>query len=172
MKRGVLISCLLIGFIAAPVAMANAQNLRFETDPSAPIDVRADHVDWYGVQRRAEFSGRTLFQQGPMQMSAQRMQLMMNETGSTERLTALEDVLLVSKNPEGQPVRQATADMALYQPKTEILLLRGNVQIVEAGERSGSLRGEMLQIDMKSGRAILQGGGQGGGKGRARIELR
>ena len=165
MKRRIIYLFILF-LIASPAA---AQNLRFATDPKAPVDIKAGLIDWYGDKRQADFSDKAIFSQGPMQMSAQNMQLILLADGAADSLYAQGAVELISKAENGRILRRALADNAIYRPADAQLVLTGAVEVRESGTRDGILRGHRLEIDMRSGRAALKGGGK---KGRARIELR
>lgn len=155
--------------LAIMLTPAVAQNLRFATDPKAPVDIKAGLIDWYGDKLRADFSDKAVFTQGPMQMRAQDMQLTLLADGAADSLYAQGAVELISKAEDGRVLRRALADKAIYRPADAQLVLTGAVEVRESGTRDGILRGHRLEIDMRSGRAALKGGGK---KGRARIELR
>lgn len=155
--------------LAVTTGAALAQGMKFATDSDAPVDITAGLVDWYGDERRADFSAQAVFAQGPLLMRAASMQLFLSADGAAESLTAHGAVEVVSKNQYGKIIRQARAANAVYHPVDEKLVLTGNVEVRESGERDGLLRGEKMTIDMRSGRAALQGDEK---KGRARIELR
>lgn len=144
------------------------KGLTFATDPTAPVDIAAGRVDWHADDGRAAFTQGASFQQGPMKMTAARMNLQMTADGTPETLTAIGDVVLISFAADGREMRRATAAKAVYRPQDESLAMNGQVTLDEKGERPGLLRGENLTIDMRSGRAELTGGK----KSRARIELR
>ncbi len=151
------------------ISPAAAQSLRFATDPKAPIDIKAGLIDWHGDKQKADFSETAVFSQGPMQMSAQTMQLQLLADGTADSLHAQGAVALISKDTNGRILRRAFAEKAIYRPADELLVLTGAVEVRESGTRDGILRGHRLDIDMRSGSAALKGGGK---KGRARIELR
>lgn len=155
-------------FMTTSLSAAMAQGLRFQTDPNAPVDIAAGQVDWFARDNRASFTDTARFQQGPLEMTAQNMQLRMRGDGTPDLLTATGNVVLVSYGEDGRELRRATAAQATYRPRAESLVLTGDVELRDMNDRETLLKGARLEIDMLSGRAALKGGK----KGRARIELR
>lgn len=165
MSRAILILSLLVFC----TSVANAQSLRFATDPKAPVDVKAGVIDWRGETRIADFSDGAEFVQGPLAMTAQTMRLTVLPNGAAGTLTARGQVEVVSSDAQGGVMRRAFAEQAVYQPAAETLILSGNVEVRETAKRQSVLTGAVLEIDVRSGRGQLTGGGD---KPRARIELR
>jgi lipopolysaccharide export system protein LptA len=57
------------------------------------------------------------------------------------------------------PDQDATGDRAVYEPKSQILVLSGDVQVVNA---AGTMRGPQLQINLATNTTTFSGGGGGG----------
>ena len=149
--------------LLSPIAAVAQQGLRFQTDPQAPLHMRADTMRWQQQQGLSDLRGKARVEQGPMQMTANTMQIRFAADGTAETLAARGDVVLV--NEDGQRATAAAADFDLQKDQ---LTLRGQVvmQARAAKGQTQKLTGETLSIDMVSGRARLRGG-----KTRARIEL-
>ena len=166
--RAVMVFALLQFCLAAPTL---AQGLRFATDSAAPIDIAAGLMVWQREKNVAELTGAARLEQGPLNLTAQRIVLRLGDDGTAETLTATGDVVLLSTGDDTAAPRRATAARADMDLKGEKLVLSGNVAVVEdaAGADEKRLSGGRLALDMVSGKARLTGGGD---KPRARIELR
>ena len=150
--------------LMTPLQAAQAQSgLRFQTDPNAPLNLKAEKMLWDQKAGRSDLSGRVRVRQGPMQVTAARMQVRFGADGAAESLTAQDNVVLI--NEDGQRAEATRMDFDL---RKDILLMRENVvmQAMTPKGQNQKLSGAALSIDMVSGQARLTGG-----KNRARIEL-
>ena len=170
------LSALLLLLFWFSVDTASAQSLRFVTDNAAPIELKAGDMVWQRETGHAVLSDAARFAQGPLSLSAARIDLSFAPDGTAQTMTAEGDVVLVSRDKTG--TRRAEAARAELDLTADKLVLLGNVSVTQMGSPSSDnnntadaagLMGGELTVDMVSGRAILRGGGD---KPRARIELR
>jgi len=131
-----------------PIAYA-AEEARFKTDPTAPIEINADRLDIYRHEARAIFLGNVVAIQGAMKMTSHKALLHANQAGDRlETIRAEGDVNLISENGS-----QATGDWAEHNVAAQKLILGG--QVVTLTENGSKLRGTQLSIDMITGKALL-----------------
>lgn len=156
------------GFSLASLLMAvglsttpgTAQNLRFQTDATAPVQLTAGQLVWQQDAQMAEASDKARLSQGGLVLSAARMVVHMDETGRASHLIASGQVRL------RDGAQRAEAGQAEYDLINEKLVLLDNVVVIDLPDdtKTGRLSGARLQLDMRTGKARLGGG-------RARIEL-
>ena len=163
MKRFFGLGLLLAALLTAVVISATpgvAQDLRFQTDATAPVQLAAGQLVWQQGAQRAEASDKARLSQGDLVLSAERMVVHMDETGRASRLIAIGQVRL------RDATQRAEAGQAEYDFINEKLVLRDNVVVLERSDdtKTRKLSGARLQLDMSTGKARLGGG-------RARIEL-
>jgi lipopolysaccharide transport protein LptA len=147
--------------------------VRFTTDASAPIDLEAGLMVWQRGADRARFSAGARIAQGPLTLSAARIDIVLADDGTAQSLAADGQVILRSTNDAGREMRRAEADNALMDLTANTLVLRGDVTVVQPAltkdAQDRRVSGGQLTLDLVSGQARLTGGGD---KPRARIELR
>ncbi len=168
MNRARLSLTLMLALLAAPGLFMTApvqaqEGLRFQTDPDAPLALQADKMQWQQKQGVADLTGSVAINQGPMQVTAETMQVMFAAGGAAQSMAARGNVLLVNK--DGQRARAEAADFDLEK---DIMVMRGSVAM-QGLTRKGKMQkltGETLSINMLTGKATLRGG-----KSRARIEI-
>ena len=147
--------------LGQPVA---AQNLRFQTDATAPIDLVADKLVWQQENGRADLTGAARISQGAVTLYANYMQITLAADGTAQSLKALGDVVM------SDGTQTARAMQADYDVQQDVMLLSGQVVVSQAAtnnQKAGTLSGATLRLNMADGRAQLSGGS----KSRARIQL-
>jgi lipopolysaccharide transport protein LptA len=157
----------------SPSAPSAPSAVRFTTDASAPIDLEAGLMVWQRGADRARFSAGARIAQGPLTLSAARIDIVLADDGTAQSLAADGQVILRSTNDAGRETRRAEADNALMDLTANTLVLRGDVTVVQPAltkdAQDRRVSGGQLTLDLVSGQARLTGGGD---KPRARIELR
>jgi len=134
--------------LLSPIAYA-AEEARFKTDPTAPIEINADRLDIYRHEARAIFLGNVVAIQGAMKMTSHKALLHANQAGDRLKTIRAEgDVNLISENGS-----QATGDWAEHNVEAQELILGG--QMVTLTENGSRLRGTQLFVDMQTGKARL-----------------
>jgi lipopolysaccharide export system protein LptA len=132
------------------------------SDRSQPMDVEADRTDaGLGDDSDATLSGNVKITQGSMQVDADRAvihrrggeisQVVLN--GAPARLQQVSD--------NGEPMN-ARASQIVYTLSSDVVVLTGGVVIEQP---RGTLRGETVKYDLKTGR--IDGGGDG-----SRVKMR
>lgn len=149
--------------------MAQAQSLRFATDNQAPLMLEAGEMIWQRQAAQAQLRDKARLHQGPLDLSADRLEIKFAADGTAQLIRAEGQVALYSRGDNESAPRRATADRAVVNLAEETILLNGNVVMHAEGDDTAQLSGGQLALDMVSGRARLSGSAD---KPRARIELR
>lgn len=149
MTRAFLLFIMTLCLIGLPSIAYVAQEARFETDPTAPIEINADRLDVYRNESQAIFLGNVVAIQGAMKMTSHKALLLANQAGDRLKTIRAEgDVYLISENGS-----QATGDWAEHNVAAKELILGG--QVVTLTENGNKLRGTQLFVDMITGKARL-----------------
>ena len=148
---------------------AQAQSLRFATDNQAPLMLEAGEMIWQRQAAQAQLRDKARLNQGPLDLSANRLEIKFAADGSAQFIRAEGQVALYSRGDNESTPRRATADSAVVNLAEETILLNGNVVMQVEGDHLAQLSGGQLVLDIVSGRARLSGTAD---KPRARIELR
>jgi lipopolysaccharide export system protein LptA len=135
----------------APIA-AHAKT----TDRNAPMDVEADRTDaTIGDDGDAILTGNVKITQGTLEVRSDRA-VIHRANGDISQVTLTgAPATLKQVNDDGDPMN-ARAAQIVYTMSSDLVVLTGGV-VVE--QPRGTLRGETIKYDMKSGR--LDGGGDG-----------
>ncbi|MDD9841990.1 MAG: hypothetical protein OXU76_04945 [Alphaproteobacteria bacterium] len=138
-----------LSLIGLPLIAYAAEQARFETDPTAPIEINADRLDVYRNEAQAIFLGNVIAIQGPTKMTSHKAILHANQAGDELKTIRAEgDVYLISENGS-----QARGDWAEHNVEAQELILGG--QVVTLTENGNKLRGTQLFVDMVTGKARL-----------------
>ena len=133
------------------------------TDPDAPIEITADHLDIYDEKRIAIFKGGVIAIQGRTTLNCDILTVHYDGGGSGQgqSVSRLEASGQVKVSQEGQ---NATGDNASVDMVNDVIVMTGNVVLTQ-GENI--LRGTKLTVQMQTGEAQLfsaKNSGAGGGK--------
>ncbi|HAT08805.1 MAG TPA: hypothetical protein DCS39_06080 [Rhodobiaceae bacterium] len=148
---------------------AQAQSLRFATDSQAPLMLEAGEMIWQRQESQAQLRDKARLNQGPLDLSANRLEIKFATDGTAQLIRAEGQVALHSRGDNKSTPRRATADRAVVNLAEETILLNGNVVMQAEDDHAAQLSGGQLVLDIVSGRARLSGTAD---KPRARIELR
>lgn len=158
MGRAVLAKSLLIAVLTGTATLAGAQtvNALKQHDSNAPVDFAADRIELQDRADRAVLTGNVDVKQGDMRLRAARLTIAYTSASQTEvtRMDASGGVVLTTST------ENARAQYAIYDLRTRLVTMIGNVVIVRAGK--GETRGNRLVLNLNSGAASLEGGGAGG----------
>ena len=158
MGRAVLAKSLLVAVLAGTAGLAGAQtvNALKQHDSSAPVDFAADRIELQDRADRAVLTGNVDVKQGDMRLRSARLTIAYTSAAQTEvtRMDASGGVVLTTST------ENARSQYAIYDLRTRLVTMIGNVVIVRAGK--GETRGNRLVLNLNSGAASLEGGGAGG----------
>lgn len=144
-----LAACLLLAFAAAP---ASAKS----TDRQQPMDVQADRSDaLLGDAGVSTLDGNVVITQGTMKVSADHAEIH-QAAGEPSQVVLTGNPARLHQIADNGEATDATAARIVYTLKDEMMVLTGNVEIVQP---RGNLRGETVRYDINTGR--LNGGGDG-----------
>lgn len=140
---------------AAAVAQGAAVSFgAMPRDAAAPVEITAETLELDRAEGRVEFLGDVLLVQGEMRLSAGR--LVARYGGEDGRRDRLEEVLaeggvvLVA----GEDGAAAEAEQAVYTLATGIVVMTGNVLLIEEGS---TLAGDRLTLDLEAGTGRMEG---------------
>ncbi|HCL49025.1 MAG TPA: hypothetical protein DHW86_05860, partial [Rhodobiaceae bacterium] len=140
---------------AQTVPSETGSGLRFATDAAAPIDIEAGLMAWQRGADQNRLSDGARIQQGPLTLSAARIDIVLADDGTAQSLIAEGEVVLISEEEAGQAPRRAQAAQAVMDLSAETLVMRGNVAVVQmaakAGAQESRLSGGQLALDLASG---------------------
>lgn len=136
-----------------------------------PIQIESDKLEVKEAENVAIFSGNVSVTQGPTLMKSGRMSVYYAKDGGSaatgsSRIDKLEVEGKVYVKSENQV---ATGDNGVFDMKTETLVLKGKEVVLSEG--NNVLRGCTLTVQMKSGRATVEGCAKGEGNGRVIMKI-
>jgi lipopolysaccharide export system protein LptA len=119
---------------------------------NAPVDVAADRIEVQDRADRAVFAGNVQVRQADLSLSAERLTVAYSSAGGIQiqRLDASGGVTVRS------PSETARGQFAIYDINSRIITLLGGVTLTRGASH---IRGGRLVIDLKNGRAVMDGGG-------------
>ncbi len=119
---------------------------------NAPVDVAADRIEVQDRADRAIFSGNVVARQAELTLNAARVTVAYANAGGIqiERIDASGGVTVRS------PSETARGQFAIYDLRSRLITLLGNVSLVRGDSR---VNGGRLVLDLNSGRAVMDGGG-------------
>lgn len=126
------------------------------SDRNQPMDVQADNTDAVMEDNSdSTLNGNVVITQGTLQIKADRA-IIHRSKGDIDKVTLTGGpVVMKQVNDSGEPMN-AQASTIVYTLSSDLILLSGNVNIEQP---RGSMRGENVKYDLKTGR--LNGGGDG-----------
>lgn len=126
------------------------------------IEITADRGELDDVQRRATYIGDVDVIQGDARLRAKKVVISYSQreaaadaggvgssVGDIRTITADEDVYYITSR------EKVKADNGVYNAENETITLIGNVRVTNA---DGVIAGEKLEIDINSGRYVMDGG--------------
>ena len=118
---------------------------------NAPVDVAADRIEVQDRADRAIFSGNVIVRQAELTLNAPRITVAYSSAGGIEieRIDASGGVVVRS------PSESARGQYAIYDLDSRLITLIGGVTLVRGDSR---VSGGRLVIDLRSGRAVIDGG--------------
>lgn len=139
---------------------ATAQTYRFETDSSAPIEIRAELLTVHYEEDYAEYQGQVRAVQGPLHLTAGQLRIHFGDDRSQfSHWTAQDNIVLTSKG------KTATGQWLRYDVAQDEMRMGDAVRLEDDRLQ---LSGALFVLDVESGRARLQARKTGG---RARVQF-
>ena len=136
-----------------------------------PIEIESDKLEVREAENLAVFTGNVSVTQGPTILKSGTMTVYYAKDGGSaatgssniERLEVDGKVYVKSDR------QVATGDRGVFDMKTEVLVLSGDEVVLSEG--NNVLRGCKLTVQMKTGRAQVDGCSKGSGNGRVIMKL-
>ncbi len=149
-----------------------AISLALTADRSKPIEIIADTFNGDEVGQRAVYTGHVEVHQGTLEVLGDRLELVIDRkgyrtitvTGNPVRMKEKRD----SKNPKIDEWVHARSLKAIYEEKTDRIILRENARITrsENGTVLDSTDGAVITYDLLHATSRVEGGQVGGQKTR------
>lgn len=129
---------------------------------NAPIDVTSDRIEVQDRADRAIFAGNVNVRQGSLTLDTARLTVAYSSAGGVQiqRLDASGGVVVRS------PSETARGNFGIYDLDRKLITLVGAVQLTRGGSQ---VNGQRLVIDLRSGRAVVDGGPAGVGQRGGRV---
>lgn len=126
------------------------------TDRSAPMDIEADRTDaMLGDDSESVLTGGVKINQGSLEVNADRAVIYRKAGDISQVVLTGAPATLKQVADNGEPMN-ARASQIVYTLTSDLVVLTGSVVIEQP---RGTLRGETIKYDLKTGR--LDGGGDG-----------
>lgn len=157
---------LIAGLMAlSAAALASAQGAMSALkghNSNAPIDVTSDRIEVQDRADRAIFAGNVNVRQGSLTLDTARLTVAYSSAGGVQiqRLDASGGVVVRS------PSETARGNFGIYDLERKLITLVGAVQLTRGGSQ---VNGQRLVIDLRSGRAVVDGGPAGVGQRGGRV---
>lgn len=131
-------------------------------DSDAPVDVTSDRIEVQDRADRAIFAGNVQVRQGQLTLDTSRLTVAYSSSGGVQirRLDASGGVVVRS------PSETARGNFGIYDLDRKLITLVGGVQLNRGGSQ---INGQRLVIDLRSGRAVVDGGPAGVGQRGGRV---
>ena len=157
------------GALAQTEAESRITGLRL--NGNEPIEIESDKLEVREAENLAVFTGNVSVTQGPTILKSGTMTVYYAKDGGSaatgssniERLEVDGKVYVKSDR------QVATGDRGVFDMKTEVLVLSGDEVVLSEG--NNVLRGCKLTVQMKTGRAQVDGCSKGSGNGRVIMKL-
>ena len=154
---------LLIGALAAAFALVSGPAGARSSDRNKPMDIEAGHqVCGLGDDATCTFTGKTTITQGTLRIVSDKA-VISQAGGEPSRAQFSGGVTLSQQMDDGTNLNANAANID-YNLRTEVVVFTGNVKIQQA---RGTLNGERVVYNMKTGQ--IESGGSGNGRVKMRI---
>ncbi len=142
--------------LAASLCLASSTVAAKSSDRNQPMDVQSDSSESVLEDNSdSTLSGNVIISQGTLEIRSDRA-VIHRRNGDIDKVTLTGGpVQMKQVNDNGEPMN-AKANTIVYTLSSDLVLLTGNVVIEQP---RGSMRGENIKYDLKTGR--MNGGGDG-----------
>lgn len=136
-----------------------------------PIEIESDKLEVREAENLAVFTGNVSVTQGPTILKSGTMTVYYAKDGGSAATGSsnIERLEVDGKVYVKSDKQVATGDRGVFDMKTEVLVLSGNEVVLSEG--NNVLRGCKLTVQMKTGRAQVDGCSKGSGNGRVIMKL-
>ncbi len=155
MSRSILIAFTSAIVTAAIISVAApAQSIR-NHNSNAPVDFNAGQIELQDRANRVVLSGGVTATQAGLSIKSSRLTAAYSGK-DVDRLDATGGVIIVKED------LRATSNAAIYDLKSDLITLLGNVKLVQGTNR---LNGARIVIDLNAGRSTITGSGNSSNPG-------
>lgn len=166
------LSLIALSLACAPALAQSAVESRLtglRLNGNEPIEIESDKLEVQEAENKAIFTGNVSVTQGPTVLRSGVMTVFYARDGGSAATGSsnIERLEVGGKVYVKSDKQVATGDSGVFDMKTEVLTLSGKEVVLSEG--SNVLRGCKLTVQMKSGRAQVDG--CGGGTGRVQMKL-
>ena len=157
------------GALAQTEAESRITGLRL--NGNEPIEIESDKLEVREAENLAVFTGNVSVTQGPTILKSGTMTVYYAKDGGSAATgsSSIERLEVDGKVYVKSDKQVATGDRGVFDMKTEVLVLSGNEVVLSEG--NNVLRGCKLTVQMKTGRAQVDGCSKGSGNGRVIMKL-
>lgn len=157
------------GALAQTEADSRLTGLRL--NGNEPIEIESDKLEVREAENLAIFTGNVSVTQGPTILKSGTMTVFYAKDGGSAATGSsnIERLEVDGKVYVRSDRQVATGDRGVFDMKTEVLVLSGDEVILSEG--NNVLRGCKLTVQMKTGRAQVDGCPKGSGSGRVIMKL-
>ena len=136
-----------------------------------PIEIESDKLEVLENENKAIFTGNVNVTQGPTLLKSGAMTVYYATDGGSAATgsSSIERLEVDGKVYVKSDKQVATGDRGVFDMKTEVLVLSGDEVVLSEG--NNVLRGCKLTVQMKTGRAQVDGCSKGSGNGRVIMKL-
>lgn len=136
-----------------------------------PIEIESDKLEVREAENLAVFTGNVSVTQGPTILKSGTMTVYYAKDGGSAATGSsnIERLEVDGKVYVKSDKQVATGDRGVFDMKTEVLVLSGDEVVLSEG--NNVLRGCKLTVQMKTGRAQVDGCSKGSGNGRVIMKL-
>lgn len=154
--------------LACALLLASGAAHARSSDRNQPMDAEADHTSYFADDegKPSVLTGNVVITQGSLRIHAARADVYQRRGTVSRTVLTGSPVRLSQQMDDGTPLN-VQANRVDYDMQTEIVTLTGGVSV---SQPRGSMRGERVVYNMKTGE--VQSGGQGGGRVRMTIQPR
>jgi lipopolysaccharide export system protein LptA len=155
--RSLVLPLLLLALSISPVSAAPADG-DASASPGTPItatvpgadkvSITGDHFVIDDAKHQATFTGNVVVIQKQVTVHSNQVTALYGKAGATSisTFTATGDVKLVTKD------QTATGDVAVFNPKTHLLTLTGNVVVIN---KTGRVQSDKLVVDLSTKKSVF-----------------
>ena len=172
--KSLAVSAFALALVCGPALAQNEVESRItglRLNGDQPIEIESDKLEVRETENKAIFTGNVSVTQGPTILKSGTLTVFYAKDGGSAATGSsnIERLEVDGKVYVRSDKQVATGDRGEFDMKTEVLVLSGSEVVLSEG--SNVLRGCKLTVQMKSGRAQVDGCAKGAGSGRVQMKL-